>query len=224
MCGRYALSGPSSRYQFHFGIQAGFDFAPHFNAAPSQFLPVVRRLADGSRACSLAQWGLIPSWVRDPADIGHPINAKAETVAIKPMFRHAFRKSRVLVPADAFYEWKPVAGGKQPYAIRLRDGSPMGLAGLLEHWNAPSGEALLTFTVLTTTANSLMRPIHDRMPAIIRPEDYALWLDPDFGDVGRLQSMLGPYPERLMEAHPVSKRVNSPANDDPDLLEALPLP
>ena len=146
---------------------------------------------------------------------------KAETAAIKPMFRGAFRKNRVLVPADAFYEWKVVAGKKQPYLIRMRDGAPFGMAGLLERWRGPEGE-VQTFAVLTTEANALMAEIHNRMPAIIRPGDYASWLDPEVSDVVLLQGMLGPYPERAMEAYPVSRRVNSPANDGPDLIEPLP--
>lgn len=155
--------------------------APRFNVAPSQVLPVVRQDGDGHRAFLMARWGFIPSWAKDTEGMPKPINAKAETAAIKPMFRHAFRKSRVLVPADAFYEWKVVAGKKQPYLIRMRDQSPFGMAGLLEHWHGPEGEGegeAVTFTILTTEPNPLMATIHDRMPAIIRPKDYASWLDP----------------------------------------------
>ena len=221
MCGRYVLFGPPSRYRDHFGAAEAFDMAPRFNVAPSQTLPLVRQHADGTRAFVFARWGLIPSWVKDPGALNRPINAKAETAAIKPMFRGAFRKNRVLVPADAFYEWKVVAGKKQPYLIRMRDGAPFGMAGLLERWRGPEGE-VQTFAVLTTEANALMAEIHNRMPAIIRPEDYASWLDPEVSDVVRLQGMLVPYPERAMEAYPVSRRVNSPANDGPDLIEPLP--
>lgn len=135
------------------------------------------------------------------------------------MFRHAFRKSRVLVPADAYYEWRLVEGGKkQPYLIRMRDESPFGMGGLLEHWPGPMGE-VLTFTVLTTEPNLLMADIHSRMPVIVRPEDYGRWLDVGFDDVAGLQAMIGPYPERLMEAFPVSRSVNSPSNDGPGLME-----
>lgn len=218
MCGRYAMYGPVSRYRDHFGVDDAFDFAPRFNVAPSQTMPVVRQGEDGRRHFVAARWGLIPSWVKDPAGISHPINAKGETAAIKPMFRHAFRKGRVLVPADCFYEWQAVAGGKQPYLIRLRDQSPLGLAGLLEHWQGPAGE-VLTFAILTTAPNPLMAAIHDRMPAIIRPGDYATWLDPGMTDVEALQALVGPYPERLMEARAISRKVNSPANDGPDLIE-----
>jgi putative SOS response-associated peptidase YedK len=220
MCGRYALYGPVSRYRDHFGVDDALDFAPRFNVAPSQTMPVVRQGEDGRRHFVAARWGLIPSWVRDPAGISHPINAKGETAAVKPMFRHAFRKGRVLVPADCFYEWQAVAGGKQPYLIRLRDQSPLGMAGLLEHWQGPAGE-VLTFAILTTAPNPLMAAIHDRMPAIIRAADYATWLDPAMNDVEALQALVGPYPERLMEARAISRKVNSPANDGPDLIEPV---
>lgn len=220
MCGRYALYGPHSRYRDHFGTANDLDLAPRFNIAPSQVVPIVRQLPDRQRDFLLAKWGLVPSWAKDPGQLSHPINAKAETAAIKPMFRHAFRKSRVLVPADAFYEWKLVAGEKQPYLIRMRDESPFGMAGLLEHWQGPEGE-VVTFAILTTGPNSLMAELHNRMPAIIRPQDYELWLDPNLADVERLQAMVGPYPERLMEAYPVSRKVNRPATDGPDLIEPL---
>jgi putative SOS response-associated peptidase YedK len=217
MCGRYALYGPSSQYREHFGTSNELDFQPRYNIAPSQTLPVVQADEDGNRAFTMARWGLIPSWVKDTQELQQPINAKAETAAIKPMFRHAFRTSRILVPADAFYEWVP-KNGKQPYLIHLRDGEPMGMGGLLEHWQGPEGE-VITFTILTTDANPLMAKIHDRMPVIIRPEDYGAWLDPKLGDVTRLQNLTRPYPERFMEAYPVSRKVNSPRNDSPDLVE-----
>ncbi len=197
--------------------------APRFNVAPSQTLPVLQQDAAGQRHFIAARWGLLPSWIKDPAEMPHPINAKAETAAIKPMFRHAFRKSRVLVPADAFYEWQLVAGRKQPWLIQMRDASPFGMAGLLEHWTGPAGE-IRSFTLLTTAANPLMAAIHDRMPVIIKPADYARWLDPGRTDVGELQGMIGPYPEREMEAYPVSRKVNNPKNDGPDLIAPVDSP
>lgn len=220
MCGRYAIYGPISRHRENFDVEGDFDFPPRYNIPPSLFLPVIRQEA-GARRFVAARWGLLPSWAKDPKAISQPINAKSETAAIKPMFRHAFRKSRVLVPAAAFYEWKPVAGGKQPYLIRMRDESPFGMAGLLECWNGPEGE-VRSFAILTTEPNPLMAEIHNRMPAIISPENYAAWLDPGLSDVEALQGMLGPYPERLMEAYPVSRKVNSPANDGVELVERVP--
>ncbi len=221
MCGRYALYGPQSRYREHFGVDDEFDLAPRFNVAPSALMPVLRESEDGRRSFVAARWGLIPSWAKDVAGMRKPINARAETAAVKPMFRHAFMRSRVLVPADAFYEWQVVDGGKQPYLIHMRDGAPFGMAGLLERWQGPDGEQV-TFTILTTTANAVVARLHDRMPVIVRPEDYGRWLDARLVDVAELQGMLCPYPEQAMAAYPVSRRLNSPANDGPELLEPLP--
>ena len=178
MCGRFALYAPISRHRDHFNVpDDGFDFSPRYNLAPSQVAPIIRADAAGNRTFLLALWGLIPSWAKVTEDLPKPINAKAETAAIKPMFRHAFRQSRVLVPADAFYEWKPLAGQKQPYLIHMKDYEPFGMGGLLEFWQGPAGE-VATFTILTTAPNALMAEIHNRMPVIIRPENYAEWLDP----------------------------------------------
>lgn len=219
MCGRYAIYGSPAKLKEHFGTTNELDLKPRFNIAPTQTVPVVRLDEAGNRVFTLARWGLIPSWVKDPEELQHPINAKAETAAIKPMFRHAYRKSRVLAPADAFYEWV-TRNGKQPYLIRLRDGEPMGMGGLLEHWQGPEGD-VTTFTILTTDANSLMAKIHSRMPVIIRPEDYAAWIDTNLTDVTKIQAMTQPYSERYMEAYPISRKVNSPQHDSPDLIEPV---
>jgi putative SOS response-associated peptidase YedK len=221
MCGRYSLNRSPAELKKHFEAANELALKPRFNIAPTQTVPIVRLDENGNRVFALARWGLIPSWVKDPEEVQHPINAKAETAAIKPMFRHAYRNSRVLVPADAFYEWMP-KDGKQPYLVRLRDGEPMGIGGLLEHWQGPEGE-VVTFTILTTHANSLMAKIHDRMPVIIKPEGYARWLDTHFNDVLKLQVMTQPYPDRLMEAYPVSRKVNNPKYDSPDLIEEVQL-
>ena len=220
MCGRYALYGPSKRYRDHFRTHNEFEIGPRFNIAPSQTLPVVRQLADDTREFISARWGLLPSWVQDPGKVVHPINTKAETAAIKPMSRAAFRKSRILIPTDCFFEWKAVAVGKQPYLIRLRDESPLGFAGLLEHWPGLNGEQL-TYSILTTDPNTLVAPIHNRMPAIIQPEQYDTWLDSTVTDVNTLQALLGPFPERLMEAYPISKLVNSPQHDSPEIIQRI---
>jgi putative SOS response-associated peptidase YedK len=217
MCGRYTLNKSPAELKEHFDTANELTLKPRFNIAPTQTVPVVRLDEEGNRVFVFARWGLIPSWAKDPDQLQHPINAKAETAAINPMFRHAYRKSRVLVPADAFYEWAS-KNGKQPYLIELRDGNPMGLGGLLEHWHGPADD-VTTFTILTTRANPLMAKIHDRMPVIIRQEDYTTWLDTNFADVIKLQAMANPFPERLMEAYPVSRKVNSPRYDSPDLIE-----
>jgi len=219
MCGRYALYGPFSRHRDHFGVRGDlFDFDPRYNLAPSQALPIVRADQAGNRSFLLALWGLIPALTKVTDTLLKPINAKAETAAIKPMFRHAFRQSRVLVPADAFYEWKSVAGQKQPYLIRMKDEQPFGMGGLLEYWRGPAGD-VATFAILTTSPNALVAEIYNRMPVIIHSENYAEWLDPTVTDVSRLHTLIGPYPEQFMEAYPVSKMVNSPANEGMELLE-----
>lgn len=218
MCGRFALYLPIARHRDHFGVpDDGFDFGPRYNVAPSQAVPVVRADQTGHRTFLLAQWGLIPSWAKGSEELPKPINAKAETAAIKPMFLHAFRQSRVLVPADTFYEWKPVAGQKQPCPIHMKDSDPFGMGGLLEFWPGPAGD-VATFTILTTAPNALMVDIHNRMPVIISPDNYAEWLDPTVTDINRLHTLIGPYPDSSLEVYPVSKRVNSPANEGAELL------
>jgi putative SOS response-associated peptidase YedK len=218
MCGRYALYGPISRHRDHFGVpDDGFAFGPRYNLAPGQALPIVRADPTGNRSFLLALWGLIPASAKVTDTLLKPINAKAETAAIKPLFRHAFRQSRVLVPADAFYEWQAVAGQKLPYLIHMKDEQPFGFGGLLEYWRGPAGD-VATFTILTTSPNALVAEIHNRMPVIIQPEHYAEWLDPAVTDVSRLHTLIGPYPEQLMEAYRVSKMVNSPANECVELI------
>ena len=219
MCGRFALYGSPAKLKEHFVTTNELDLKPRFNIAPSQTVPVIQVDETGNRIFTFARWGLIPSWVKTPEDLQHPINAKAETAAIKPMFRHAYRKSRVLIPADAFYEWAP-RDGKQPYLIKLRDGEPMGMGGLQEHWQGPEGD-VITFAILTIDANPLMAGIHDRMPVIIKPEDYTDWIDTRLTDVTKIQAMTQPYPERFMEAYPISRKVNSPKNDSSDLIEPM---
>ncbi len=220
MCGRYVLYGPSSRHREHFGVEDDFDLAPRYNVAPSQMMPVVRQDADGKRHFMMAKWGLVPSWVKDPTGLPHPINAKAESARDKPMFRHAFRRSRVLVPADGFYEWKLAQGQKQPYFIHMRDGAPFGIAGLIEHRRDAEGE-LWSFAVLVTDANPLLAAIHDRMPVIIRPDYYGEWLDPALTDADSVMAMIGSYDGAAMEAYPVSREVNKPANEGPQLIAPL---
>ena len=221
MCGRYALYAPHARLRERFDLQEElWDFPPRFNIAPSAMLPVVREEAGGVRRLVWARWGLTPAWAKESDDVPHPINAKVETAAIKPMFRHAFRASRILVPADCFYEWKGVAGQKQPYLIRMRDQEPFGMAGLLEVREGVQG-AEASFAILTTTANPLVASIHDRMPVIVRPEDYARWLAPDNRDVESLLAIAGPYPEREMETFRIDRRINRSDAEGADLIQPV---
>lgn len=216
MCGRFALFSSSGRIKTHFATVGELDFVPSFNIAPSQTVPVIREDETGQRILTFARWGLIPSWVNDTDEMQKPINAKAETAAIKPMFHHAYRSSRILVPADAFYEWAP-RDGKQPFLFKMRDDEPMGMGGLLECWHGYEGD-IMTFAILTTHANPLMSDIHDRMPVIIKPEDYTAWLDTKLTDILKIQAMTQPYPERFMDAYPISRNLNNPQHDSPDLI------
>jgi len=220
VCGRYALYGPHSRLREQFGVESA-DLEERYNIAPSQDAPIVRCGADGERELISARWGLLPSWVKEPGKLAQPINAKVETAGEKPMFRHAFKRSRVLVPASGFYEWVPVAGYKQPYFIRPVGGEALfGFGGLVEHWDGPEGQ-VLTFAILTAAANDLVRPIHDRMPVIIRPEDYAAWLDHDVTDGLVVRELAGEYPSDEMEAYQVSRAVGSPRSQGPELVEPI---
>lgn len=220
MCGRYALYGPQSRLREQFGVEPG-DLEERYNIAPSQDAPIVRCGTDGGRELISARWGLLPSWVKNPGKLAQPINAKVETAGEKPMFRHAFKRSRVLVPASGFYEWVLVAGYKQPYFIRPVGGETLfGFGGLLEHWDGPEG-SVLTFAILTTAANDLIRPIHDRMPVIIRPEGYAVWLDHGVTDGLLVRELAGEYPSDEMEAHPVGRGVGNPRSQGPELVEPI---
>jgi len=199
--------------------QGELELKPRYNVAPTQTVPIVRLDAAGNRELAMRRWGLIPSWANDPK-IGYKmINARAETVATAPSFRAAFKKRRCLVPASGFYEWKKLEdGSKQPYLIGMRDGAPFSFAGLWERWE--KGEAPVeTFTIITGEPNSLVADLHNRMPVILDPDDCDTWLTA--ADTAILQAMLQPFPAQLMQAYPVSTKVNSPKNDTPDLIAPL---
>ena len=227
MCGRFTLRTPVKDVVAAFDVLAT-DFADvlplfaHYNIAPTQQVVAVRTDPSvGGRQLVPLRWGLVPSWADDPAIGNRMINARAETVASKPSFRAAFKSRRCLVVADGFYEWQKRGASKQPYYIQLRDGRPFGLAGLWERWRHDD-QAIESCTIITTEANELMRPLHDRMPVILPREEYASWLDPrpDRGDV--LRKLLRPYPPEDMTAYPVSTIVNNPRNDVPQCVESLP--
>lgn len=222
MCGRYRLARDDERIAAELGVKLPAEWGeirvpfrlPRHNAAPTQTLPVVRLGRAGERELVGLRWGLVPSWSRDPASGPHPVNARAETVAVRPAFRDAFRRRRCLVPADGFYEWQPVGRRKQPWLVRRKDGDLFAFAGLWERWHGAGSEPLETFSILVTDANDLLQPLHDRMPVILAPGDYGAWLDVSQFDRARLESLLKPFPAEGLEAYPVSTRVNSPANDD----------
>ncbi len=222
MCGRFTLSAPAAILAELFHLVESPAWAPRYNIAPTQPAPTVVRLSNQEhRQFRLLQWGLIPSWAKDPGVGAEMINARAETAATKPAFRAAFRKRRCLVLADGFYEWQRQGRRKQPHYIQLRDGRPFAFAGLWEHWEGPDGVRIDSCTLLTTEPNDLIRQLHNRMPMILEPKDYEIWLDPDLQKADLLQPLLRPYPNEEMVAYPVSTRVNSPANDNPDCTTPL---
>jgi putative SOS response-associated peptidase YedK len=226
MCGRFTLRTPATvltqRLLFDLDIQdVPDDLAPRFNIAPTQSVAVVRELEEGERCFNWLRWGLIPSWAKDPAIGNRTINARAETVAEKPAFRSAFRRRRCLVLADGYYEWRKEGKNKQPFYIRMRDEGPFAFAGLWERWSpGANAEPLETCTLITTDANELTRPIHDRMPVILSPDDFATWIDPDLDDRDELLPLLRPYDSAAMRADPVSKHVNNAKHDDPECVQA----
>lgn len=220
MCGRFLLNAPLEALEAQFEAVAGADFAPRFNIAPTQAVPVVKETAIG-RVITLHHWGLIPSWAKDPALGGRLANARGETVAEKPSFRTAFRRRRCLVPASGFYEWQVRAGGsKQPYLIQSATGGILAFAGLWERWEGPDG-CLESCTIITTVANAFMAPVHDRMPVILAAGEYQAWLDPQTQDWARLQRLLRPCPEDALRMHPVGARVGNVRNEGPELTEPL---
>jgi len=222
MCGRYARKSAQELLAEWFELDLSIMpwFAPSYNAAPQSFHPVVRLGSEGGRReAALLRWGLVPFWAKD-ARIGlNTINARAEEAATKPAFRDALKKRRCLVPADAFYEWQRVdAKTRRPFAIALQSGEPYAFAGLWESWHPDEGAPLETFTILTTTPNPLMKPIHDRMPVIVAPADYERWLD---ASAPSPLDLLRPYPAEQMRAWPVSDQVGNVRNNAPALLDEI---
>ena len=221
MCGRFTLQIPAELLAEIFGLSEPPAIPARYNIAPTQQVAVIRQIAAGGNRLDFLRWGLIPSWAKDPSIGSRMINARSETIDEKPSFRAAFKARRCLVLASGFYEWEEVAGKKVPRYLRLKGGAPMVLAGLWESWRAPDGENIESCTILTTTANSLIEPLHDRMPVILKPEDFALWLDRNTGS-GELKGLCQPYPAEGMEGWTVSTLANSPKYDAPDLIVPAP--
>ena len=222
MCGRFTQTQSVPKITQEFGVaQVSCDLGPSYNVAPTQKVAVI--ITDGVKQLVPVRWGLVPSWAKEVSIGSKMINARAETITEKASYRNAFKKRRCLVVADGFYEWQDLGGIKRPVYIRLRSGRPFGFAGLYEVWNSPEGEAIITCTIITTEANEIMKPIHERMPVIIPKRDEDVWLDPATEDQGLLLKLLKPYPAEEMEAYPVSKRVNSPKNNTAACIEQLKL-
>lgn len=221
MCGRFDLHLPREVIADIFGITIVQDIPPRFNIAPTQQVVVFRTYPDGTRHLDLLKWGLIPSWAKDPSIGSRMINARSETVDIKPAFRTALKHRRCIIPANGFYEWREVAGKKHPLYVKLKGNKLIMFAGLWDHWKPPEGEVIESCTILTTTTNDLIKHLHDRMPVILDPMDIDLWVDPKVDDPGQLKPLFKPYPSELMEMYPVGDQVNSPRNDTSDLIKPL---
>jgi putative SOS response-associated peptidase YedK len=225
MCGRFTLRAPASVIAEQFSLFELPPLQPRFNIAPTQPVPVVRanpQQVQTHREFVLLHWGLVPSWAKDRAIGSRMINARAETAAEKPAYRSALRRRRCMVVADGFYEWQTVGKHRQPMFIHLRDDRPMALAGLWESWEGADHTLLESCTILTTEANDLIRPIHDRMPVIVAPEDYQRWLDPELQKPEQIVPLLRPYPSEPLETYAVSTLVNSPARDDERCVARVP--
>ena len=227
MCGRYSLTTPMEAVRRLFDFPERPDLAARVNIAPSQEVAAVRlgEGETGTRHWVALRWGLIPSWANEPGIGNRMINARAETLAEKPAFRAAFRRRRCLIPADGFYEWKTERGRKQPYRIALESGAPFAFAGLWGRWEGPKGGAggdsgIESCTIVTTEANARLRTLHHRMPVILAPEAYDLWLDPATPGA-QAQALLGPAPSEWFTCFRVSPKINNPAHDDPALIAPL---
>ena len=220
MCGRFVLMSLGRDLAERFHLSEMPDPEPRYNIAPTQMVAVVRRDEDSlRRRLDFVRWGLVPSWAKDLSIGSKLINARAETASQKPAFRAAFRYRRCLVPADGFYDWERGKGRKQPYLVSMADGSTFAFAGLWEKWHSAEGKVIESCTILTTDANELLSPIHDRMPVILRPENYDVWLDPEAKQPELLLPLLIPYPAEQMAIRVVSPKVNKSAYDAPDCIE-----
>jgi putative SOS response-associated peptidase YedK len=239
MCARFTLKTSAVVLQQLFELDEVPEITPRYNIAPSQFIAAVVN-HEGRRELRYFKWGLVPSWAKDPSIAQNLINAKAETAAEKPSFRAAFKRRRCLIPADGFFEWctvEPDSGDtlfhdlaplpksgrpiKQPYYITLKDGGPFAMAGLYEYWEGPEQGPIESCTILTIEPNELVAQYHNRMPAILRPENYATWLDPEAQSSEMLQALLTPLPQEEMSAMPVTRRMNNPRFDTSECVDPL---
>ncbi len=215
MCGRYTLTTPVPVLAERFGFDSFPELKPRYNVAPTQPVAVVVAGPELRRELVLMRWGLVPAWSREGPKGPPLINARSETAADRPAFRQALRSRRCLVPADGFFEWAKVGGRKQPHYFHRPNGEPFAFAGLWERWQGPEGDPLLSCAVLTTEANEVVRPVHDRMPVILAPEDFQRWLES--GDA----ELLRPCPPEALAVTRVSALVNSPRNDGPECLRPV---
>lgn len=221
MCGRYTLSQPGDILK-ELGVPEDeqIELTPNYNVAPTQDVPIVRSGAKGGRQLAIVRWGLIPFWAKDEKIGNQMINARSESVAEKPAYKNAFKKRRCVVLADGFFEWKKQGSAKQPFHIYLAGHQPFVFAGLWERWSK-GPEPIESCTIITTSANDKVAEVHDRMPVILGPEARDLWLDESVEDAELLTSILRPYPAEAMAFTPVSRMVNSPRNNSPEILRPM---
>ena len=221
MCGRFIQYSDPETYAEQFGLDEINAVPPSYNKAPSQQVMIIRQRPTGARELLPVRWGLIPSWSKGPDNRYSMINARAESVADKPAYRTAFRRRRCLIPSEGFYEWRAMADGKQPYLIRRKDQAPFAMAGLWEVWQGPNEDPIESCSIIITDANAAIQPVHDRMPVVLSPDNYEAWINPAHQDLQGLSATLKPADSDDWAMHPVSKRVNSPRNNDQELLIAL---
>lgn len=217
MCGRFTSLLSPELLAVIYEILAPAEQHPRYNIAPTQTVSIVRQDATNRRELASAKWGLVPSWAKDPSIGNSLINARSETVAEKPSFRSAFKHRRCIVPASGFYEWVTVAGSKQPWYIKGHEDRPLSFAGLWEHWQSPDGKVIETCSIITTTANELMTPIHDRMPVILSPDSISSWLEPT-SNPDDVKTLLRPCPPEILDIYTVSNLVNNPRFDGPSCI------
>lgn len=224
MCSRYTLTSPPEAVRAYFRYVNEATFPPRYNIAPSQPVAIVRNTYRGEREMALVRWGLIPPWVKDPREFSMLANARAESAAGKPSFRAALRHKRCLVPADGYYEWTGAAGDRRPHLVRPRRGGPIALGAIYEEWLGADGSEIETVAILTTAARGSMARLHERMPLIIPPEHFDLWLDCRSGTVTEIQHLLKPDGGDGFDVTEVCQKVNNPRNEGPEVQEPVVAP
>jgi putative SOS response-associated peptidase YedK len=220
MCARFTLTANAKEVAGLFDLVEAPELPPRYNIAPSQQIAAVRLSSSGQREFTFFKWGLVPSWAADEKIGWKLLNARGETVSKKPSFRNSFRERRCLIPADGFYEWVAEGKRKKPFRFRRRDRKPFAFAGLWERWPRPGMEPLESCTIITTSANKLAQPYHDRMPVIVRKEDAERWLAHD-SKPAELSKLIAPVADDFLVVEPVSDIVNSPRVDDPRCIEVV---
>ena len=224
MCGRFTFAISPELLTEVFGVTVLEEPPPRYNIAPSQQVPIIRDAATDGRYLSSVRWGLLPHWAKDLSIGARMSNARCETVHEKPAFRQAIRARRCIVPASGFFEWSAAPTGKSPHYVTMRDGSPLAFAGIWDSWRTPEGEILETCAILTTTANSLMAPLHDRMPVLLHHTEFDLWLDRSANNPDKLKRLYQPCPSELLQEWEVSSIVNSASHETPETIVPLQAP